>query len=148
MPSQWINNKRPAGVVPDFLLVTGTRTFDDYDLLAWKLEKVTIRWDDVIVCHGHSFYRPMQTARGNRYTGADWHAEKWAEYNWYDRQHFHADWEKHGKAAGPIRNRKMVDFVVSQGGVLVAFWDGRSPGTADCVRQFAARSSRYHVQEY
>lgn len=144
MPSQWKGCKRPAGVVPDYLLVTGTRTFDDYDLLVWKLEAVTIRWDDVIVCHGHSFHR----LRTGGYSGADWYAEKWAEKNWYDREHFHADWEKHGKAAGPIRNRAMVDFVLRMGGELVAFWDGESPGTKDCVRQFAARSDRYHVVRY
>jgi hypothetical protein len=143
VPSQWKDCRRPPGVVPEFLLVTGTRTFDDYELLEWKLDLVTYFWDDVAVCHGHSFHR---TPRGH--TGADWHAEKWAEKNWYDRHHYIADWEKYGKAAGPRRNGEMCRFVAAQDGTLVAFWDGKSKGTADCVRQFRALSPRVHVVRY
>lgn len=139
---------RPAGVHPEYLLVTGSRSFDDYDLLTWRCELITAKWEDVVVCHGHSFHRSMQTARGTRYTGADWHAEKWAEANWYDRQHFIADWNKLGRAAGPARNAEMVDFVLRQGGFMVAFWDGSSPGTADCIRRFVSYSDRYVIQRF
>jgi predicted Rossmann fold nucleotide-binding protein DprA/Smf involved in DNA uptake len=38
---------------------------------------------------------------------------------------FPADWEKHGKKAGYIRNQQMADFADA----LIAFWDGQSPGT-------------------
>lgn len=45
---------------------------------------------------------------------------------------YEADWKKHGKAAGPIRNRRML---TAPGGtdLLIAFPGGA--GTADCVRQ-------------
>lgn len=42
-----------------------------------------------------------------------------------------AHWKKYGKQAGPIRNRE----IVSQIDRLVAFWDGHSPGTRDCIDQ-------------
>lgn len=42
---------------------------------------------------------------------------------------FHANWECHGKAAGPIRNREMLQ----EADLLIAFPGGR--GTADCIRQ-------------
>ena len=41
-----------------------------------------------------------------------------------------ADWTKHGKAAGPIRNQKMLDECPD---LVVAFPGGK--GTADMVRR-------------
>jgi hypothetical protein len=145
MPSQWKDNRRPPGVLPEYLLVCGTRTFDDYDLLEWKLEKLTYFWDDVVVVHGGN----VTKLRDGSKAGADYLAERWAEHHWYDRVHFLPDWEKHGAAAGPIRNREMCEFVAGHGGLLVAFWDGKSKGTADCVRQFRKLCpSRVVVQHY
>lgn len=40
-----------------------------------------------------------------------------------------ADWENLGKAAGPIRNQKVVDDCDK----LTAFWDGTSPGTKGVI---------------
>jgi hypothetical protein len=47
-------------------------------------------------------------------TGADALAEEWARENIKKRngvsfRGFKADWKKHGKAAGPIRNQRMLD---------------------------------------
>ncbi|HEX4609596.1 MAG TPA: hypothetical protein VH092_15460, partial [Urbifossiella sp.] len=39
------------------------------------------------------------------------------------------EWGRHGRAAGPIRNRGMVTGC----GLAVFFWDGQSPGTADAI---------------
>jgi hypothetical protein len=44
---------------------------------------------------------------------------------------FPADWRKHGKAAGLLRNTDIVN--TSQW--VVAFWDGVSHGTADSIRK-------------
>lgn len=41
--------------------------------------------------------------------GADRLAKRWAEYYGVDQEPFPADWRKHGYAAGPIRNRQMLD---------------------------------------
>lgn len=38
---------------------------------------------------------------------------------------FKADWETHGKAAGPIRNKQMADYADS----LLLIWDGTSRGS-------------------
>jgi predicted Rossmann fold nucleotide-binding protein DprA/Smf involved in DNA uptake len=40
-----------------------------------------------------------------------------------------ADWDKHGKAAGPIRNREMA----GNADALVAVWDGMSLGTKNMI---------------
>lgn len=41
-----------------------------------------------------------------------------------------AEWDRHGKAAGPIRNQEMVDAGAD---LLIAF--GGGVGTADCIRR-------------
>lgn len=43
---------------------------------------------------------------------------------------FPADWNTHGKAAGMIRNKKMVDLGPD---IVIAFPYGASPGTRNCV---------------
>jgi len=61
--------------------------------------------------------------------GADFLAAKAAhELGWTVETHF-ADWKRNGKAAGAMRNKDMVD---SGADFCLAFWDGKSRGTADC----------------
>jgi hypothetical protein len=40
---------------------------------------------------------------------------------------FPADWDKHGKAAGPIRNKEMAEYADA----LLLIWDGSSRGSAN-----------------
>ena len=42
---------------------------------------------------------------------------------------YEADWEKNGRAAGPIRNRKMAE----NADALIAVWDGKSRGTKNMI---------------
>lgn len=42
-----------------------------------------------------------------------------------------ADWDRLGRRAGPERNAR----IVADSDEVVAFWDGRSPGTRDCITQ-------------
>lgn len=52
---------------------------------------------------------------------------------------FAAEWRKHGRAAGPIRNQRMLD--VGRPEIVIAFPGGR--GTTDMVRR--ARSAGIEV---
>lgn len=63
--------------------------------------------------------------------GADTLARQWADARWIPVLKFPADWEKHGKAAGSIRNRQMLDE--GRPDLVVAFPGGR--GTANMVDQ-------------
>lgn len=56
----------------------------------------------------------------------------------FDR-HIEADWGRYGNAAGPIRNRLVVEAC----DVLVAFPIGESKGTRDAIRQ--ARKAKKEV---
>ena len=47
-----------------------------------------------------------------------------------------ADWERHGKRAGPIRNRQMLDLKPD---LVLAFQRGDSPGTKDTINEARRR---------
>lgn len=44
---------------------------------------------------------------------------------------FMADWDAHGKAAGPMRNRLMAEY----GDMLLLIWDGESRGSLNMKTQ-------------
>lgn len=48
---------------------------------------------------------------------------------------FLADWNTHGRRAGMVRNEQIVDHADQ----VVAFWDGRSPGTANTIQRARAK---------
>ena len=65
-------------------------------------------------------------------TGADAIARAWWKHHHKGELHtVRADWKKHGKAAGPIRNQHMLDHYKPD--LVLAFPGGR--GTADMVRR-------------
>ena len=68
--------------------------------------------------------------------GADRLAKEWAERYGVEQIEFRADWDRHGKAAGYIRNKQMLDE--GKPHMVVAFPGGR--GTASMV-QIAHRAN-------
>lgn len=96
------------------IIVTGGRDFDDYNKVAEVLELFDI---GLIIQGGAS--------------GADSLAKRYATLADIECKTFEADWNKHGKAAGPIRNRLML--IEHPNAVVVAFPGGR--GTANCIEQ-------------
>jgi hypothetical protein len=63
--------------------------------------------------------------------GVDREAERAARTRGLRTLIFPADWTTYGKRAGYVRNQTIVDHADD----VVAFWDGRSPGTADTIRK-------------
>ncbi len=70
--------------------------------------------------------------------GADFMARKFAEWKGIPTQTVEADWKSHGRAAGPIRNRKMLE--VGKPDLVVAFEGGK--GTANMIEQATAAGIR------
>lgn len=62
-------------------------------------------------------------------SGADAIARQWCQRRLVDYRNYPAEWSKHGKAAGPIRNQRMLDHGKPQ--MVIAFPGGK--GTADMV---------------
>lgn len=54
---------------------------------------------------------------------------------------FKANWDTHGRAAGPIRNKQMV----MEADALVAFWDGKSRGTGGIIELARNAGLQVHV---
>jgi hypothetical protein len=109
------------------VLVCGGRTFDDWERLAGVLDGLESMQASVII-HGAA-------------PGADTLAGRWAELRQVPVEAFPADWEKHGRAAGPIRNARML--AEGKPDLVVAFPGGR--GTANMCKQ--ARAAGVEVLE-
>lgn len=70
-------------------------------------------------------------------TGADTMAGDWAREHNVECLEFKADWDMHGKSAGPIRNQQMIDE--GKPTLVVAFPGGK--GTADML----ARARKHNI---
>jgi len=97
---------------PIKLAVVGSQTFNDYALLCEVLNRFEI----------------MEVISGGA-RGADALAERYAHERNLPIKVFSADWDTHGRAAGPIRNR----LIVAEADEIVAFWDGCSRGTQHTI---------------
>lgn len=110
------------------VLICGGRDFSNYALLHATLTKLDIERVFTSVITG-----------GAR--GADDLGRMWAHRRAIPVTEYPANWTKHGKAAGPIRNQLMLDEAKPD--LVVAFPGGA--GTADMVRR--ARQAGVEVVE-
>jgi len=78
------------------LLITGGRNFDDQELLDRALEHVHNKFGIAVLIHGDA-------------SGADKMAGAWASARGIEVLACPADWKKFGRAAGPIRNKSMLN---------------------------------------
>lgn len=81
--------------------------------------------------------QPTSVIEGGCPTGADKYAREWARDHSVGLLTVPAEWDKYGKAAGPLRNKRMLAEAPD---VVIAFPGGR--GTADMVRQARAAGVR------
>lgn len=76
--------------------------------------------------------------------GADTLGELWAKSQGVPIKRFPADWDKNGKAAGPLRNIEMACYAET----LIALWDGKSKGTAHMIAEATKRKLKVYVHRY
>jgi hypothetical protein len=77
-------------------------------------------------------------------TGADRIAKSFLETAGWPYKEFYADWARDGRAAGPLRNREMIDFGAE---LLIAFPDSDSRGTKDCAIYAASKGVEVYFPE-
>ena len=101
------------------IVIGGCRDFSDYRLLCDYVDLCLARLKqqgDICIISGGCH-------------GTDALGERYAQERGYAVKVYPADWETYGRSAGPIRNREMVE----NADAVIAFWDGRSAGTASLI---------------
>ena len=104
------------------VLVCGGRDYTDADRAFEVLDALHAKHTFTWVVHGNA-------------RGADTLGAMWADSRNIPSTPYPANWTKHGKAAGPIRNQLMLDSEAID--MVVSFPGGR--GTADMVRRAKAK---------
>jgi hypothetical protein len=95
------------------LCVTGSRKYN----AVWKIERyLETLPKNIVIVHGGA-------------SGADAITDLVARELGFRVEIVPANWERYGRAAGPIRNREMIESCSH----VVAFWDGESRGTASAI---------------
>ncbi len=102
------------------IIIAGGRDFDDYKMLVEDVDTVLAE----LCSPGDKFKIVSGGAKG-----ADSLGEKYAQKRNCELKIFPADWEKHGKAAGYKRNKKMAKYA----DVCICFWDRKSKGTKHMI---------------
>lgn len=101
------------------LLVSGSRECSNWEFVKARLDELTFKKKITAVIHGGA-------------AGVDELAGTWARNNNISEEAYLADWEKHGKSAGPIRNQQMLDEAKPT--VAVAFPSRDSKGTVHMIK--------------
>lgn len=116
------------------VIIAGCRNFNDYPLLKERCEcylQNKIKTHNVIIVSGHA-------------SGADPLGEQFAKEHRLSCKLHPADWDKHGRAAGPIRNAQMAGIPDA----LIAFWDGKSRGTKSMIELAKQKGLRVSIVRY
>ena len=109
------------------VIVAGSRDITDYRIVA-----------DAIAQSGFNVTEVVSGAC----PGVDGLGERWSTHALIRLARFPAEWSKHGRAAGPIRNAAMAEYADA----LVAVTNG-SPGTEDMINKMRALGKPVYVRE-
>lgn len=101
------------------VLVCGSRGWRHYDVMWNRLARLATRHAETgfTLVHGGA-------------VGADQMAAEMAMKLGADAECYLPDWQAHGRAAGFKRNIQMLD---TKPDLVIAFWDGKSPGTKHTI---------------
>ena len=109
-----------AATAPRRVLVAGSRSWQNLHKIRMRLLRLPAT---ATIVHGGA-------------PGADRAAGWLAEDFGFQVEEHPADWEKHGKRAGFLRNVEMLDSGVD---LVLAFWDGESRGTKHTIDEARKR---------
>lgn len=110
-------------------VTTGGRESLEHELIFAALDDFVRKHELTEVAHGgQKMWMPLT----QRWRGADYWVDQWANDRGVPCQEFpvsEEEWRRLARAAGPVRNRRMIDTF--QPDAVIAFPGGA--GTADCV---------------
>lgn len=119
------------------VIIAGSRTFDDYDMLCRYADHKLSR-----IAWAPDLFGPIEIVSGGA-RGADSLGERYAKDKGYKLTVFRADWDRYGKRAGYLRNVQMAEYADA----LLAFWDGKSRGTANMIKEATVRGLMIGVKQ-
>lgn len=106
------------------VVIAGSRNITDRTAVFSAIESVNMNITEVV----------CGMARGVDSLGAEWGRSKGIPV-----AEAPADWNKHGKAAGHIRNAQMAEYCDR----AIIIWDGESKGSANMIKQMKRLSKPY-----
>ncbi len=109
------------------VVICGCRNYNDYAALRAFADACLVHvreQEDICIVSGTC-------------AGVDRLGERYAAERGYAVERHPADWVNYGRAAGPRRNREMVDC----SDCVIALWDGHSPGTKSLL-EYARRCGK------
>jgi hypothetical protein len=132
------------------LAIVGSRDYPDLfqvtayiDFVCSEQEQYRVEASTTAEGYYEPGYDPMPVLVSGGARGVDTHAVEYGAKAWGLKSIvFPADWNKHGKRAGIVRNGQIVqaaDFIV-------AFWDGKSRGTKSTID--LALSAHKHLEVF
>ena len=110
------------------VIIAGKRNFYQYDTLLRAIRE--------------SKFEITELVSGGA-PGVDTISIVWARENNIPIKLFKADWQAHGKSAGPIRNQQMAEY----GEALIALWDYNSTGTKNMIEQATKKGLKIFVYD-
>lgn len=108
------------------IMVSGSRWIEDAPAVEFELRNY-ITPKDIVITGGCR--------------GIDLIAYDFAQRMFAKNVVFKAYWDKHGGAAGPIRNAEMA----KDADILIAFWDGVSRGTKSAIDEARKNYVETHI---
>ena len=113
------------------VLVCGSREVKDKEFIFAHLDNALANknLEKVVIMHGDQMSIDSDT--GEKF-GADYIADQWAIERGVKRWRYPADWKQHGRAAGPIRNSRMLN---DNPDACIAFFGktAKNKGTSDML---------------
>ena len=100
------------------LAIVGSRLLSDAELFDNGIRKAIEIWGE-----------PHEVVSGGA-RGADTMAAQWARHNGIKIREFRPDWQKHGKAAGIIRNKNIIGAATH----VLAFPSKSGKGTQNSIK--------------
>lgn len=113
------------------VIIAGGRDFENYEDLKLYCDYMLQNKTNLEIVSGGA-------------NGADKLGERYAKERKIPYVVFPADWEKHGKSAGILRNTSMAGYADA----LIAFWDGKSRGTEHMIEVAKFKKLPVRVRSY
>ncbi len=120
----WAGLEIPRDKVLEFkyrIVVAGSRSYNNFEEFAYMLERLL---------HERGYEKANSVIiSGDAWAGPDAMAIRFAIMHWWKFSKFTADWERHGRGAGYIRNAEMKKVATD----VYVFWDLVSRGSRNML---------------